>query len=190
MYQTPRRKSYALLFKLKVANEVLVDNKEVQATARKYNIANKTVRDWVGKIDEIKGQLNKRNNRLSFRIRKRGGDLNEMESLLFGWIKQERSNGACVSSKAIKLKAVELHNQIDATKEFKSSNGWFERFLKRHGLCCRRLSSTGRDLPNNCQEIVNLFLQDCKKLNQFDDKAIYNMDEASIYLDSPGNFNF
>ena len=29
MYQTPRRKSYALLFKLKVANEVLVDNKEV-----------------------------------------------------------------------------------------------------------------------------------------------------------------
>ena len=73
MYQIPKRKSYSLLFKLKVANEVIENKKKVQTTALKFGIANKTVRDWISKIDEIKEQLNKkRNSRLRFRIRKRG----------------------------------------------------------------------------------------------------------------------
>ena len=187
MYKAPKRKSYSLLFKLKVANDVLEKRKQIQTTAFKFNVANKSVRDWVRKIDEIKEQLKKRNNRLSFRIRKRNGVLNDIESRLFIWIKEKRMEGACLNSKAIKLKARELHNEIDINTEFQMTNGWFEKFLKRYGLSCRRVSSSGRDLPKNCHETIKVFLKDCEKFNHLDTKAFYNMDEASIYLDSASN---
>jgi hypothetical protein len=189
MYKPGNRKSYALLFKLKVAKEVIEQNKKIQTTAFKYNISNKSVRDWVGKIVEIKEQLKKRNNRLSFRMRRRSL-MTALETGLFNWIKDARSNGACLSSKVIKLKAIELVNEIGTTSDFKASNGWFERFLARSGLCCRRVSSSGRDLPQNSQETIDLFIQNCKKFNQLGNRVIYNMDEASIYLDSPGYFYF
>jgi len=187
MYKPANRKSYSLLFKLKEAKEVIEQKKKIQSTAFKYKISNKSVRDWVGKIEEIKEQLKKRNNRLSFRMRRRGF-LTAIETGLFNWIKDERSKGACLSSKVIKIKAIELVNEIDATLNFKASNGWFERFLVRSGLCCRRVSSSGRDLPQNSQETIDQFIQNCKKFNQLSNKVIYNMDEASIYLDSPGRF--
>jgi hypothetical protein len=113
-----------------------------------------------------------------------------LETGLLNWIKDARSNGACLSSKVIKLKAIELVNEIGTTSDFKASNGWFERFLAWSGLCCRRVSSSGRDLPQNSQETIDLFIQNCKKFNQLGNRVIYNMDEASIYLDSPGNFYF
>ena len=36
MYKPANRKSYSLLFKLKVAKEVIVQKKEIQSTAFKY----------------------------------------------------------------------------------------------------------------------------------------------------------
>ena len=110
-----------------------------------------------------------------------------MEDRLFKWLQEKRLNGACLSRKAIKIKAIELNNQKNKKSNYKASNGWFERFLSRFELSYRRVSSSGRDLPKNCQEIINNFLKGCQKFNQLDEKVIYNMDEASIYLDSPGN---
>ena len=45
MYKPGNRKSYALLFKLKVAKEVFEQNKKIQTTAFKYYISNKSMRD-------------------------------------------------------------------------------------------------------------------------------------------------
>ena len=87
--------------------EVIEQKKKIQSTAFKYKISNKSVRDWVGKIEEIKEQLKNRNNRLSFRMR-RHGFLTALETSLFNWIKDERSNGVCLSREVIKIKAIEL----------------------------------------------------------------------------------
>ncbi len=89
---------------------------------------------------------------------RRRGLMTALETGLLNWIKDERSNGACLSSKVIKLKAIELVNEIGTTSDFKASNWWFERFLGRSGLCCRRVSSSGRDLPQNSQrQLIYLF---------------------------------
>ncbi len=106
MYKPGNRKSYSLLFKLKVAKEVIEQNKKIQTTAFKYNISNKSVRDWVGKIDEIKEQLKKRKTDWAFEWED-VGLMTALETGLLNWIKDERSNGACLSSKVIKLKAIE-----------------------------------------------------------------------------------
>ena len=45
--------------------------------------------------------------------------LHEMGERLFEWIKKERSNGACLSGKVIRCKAVELNHKI---LDFKASN--------------------------------------------------------------------
>ena len=181
-----QRKSYSLLFKLKVITDVIKRGNPIQTTAKKFKISNKCVRRWMSSSEKVKDQLNRRNNRLSFRIRDRVSCLNSVESELYEWIKNERTNGACINTSVVKLKAIEIYKKTGTNTNFKASNGWLEKFLKRYGLCSRRVSSSGRELPKNCKKIIELFLQDCSKFNEVCTSAIYNMDEASIYLDSPG----
>ena len=50
-------------------------------------------------------------------------------------------------------------------------------------LTLRRITSKGRKLPDNFEDILNKFLVESKVIN-FDKSAIYNMYESSTELDS------
>ena len=45
---------------------------------------------------------------------------------------------------------------------FKYSRGWFQNFMKRYNLSYRRISTSGRDLPKNCFQIIKDFLNEIK----------------------------
>ncbi len=72
--------------------------------------------------------------------------------------------------------ATPLPNQV---KQFQASNGWLLRFLKRFNLVVRRISSSGRELPKNCSDIVYNYL---KSVNQAIKNKQYSADEV-IYFD-------
>lgn len=108
----------------------------------------------------------------------------ELEETLANWINEKRKSGAAVSSKSIILKAKEIASEENLA-EFKGSKGWFRRFLKRAGLSFRRITSSGRELPQDVAQTCETFIQNCS-LSSADKKTILNMDETSIYLDSPG----
>ena len=133
MYKPGNRKSYALLFKLKVAKEVIEQNKKIQTTAFKYYISNKSMRDQLGKIVEIKEQLKKRNNRLSFRMRRRGL-MTALETGLFNCIKDAKSNGACLSRKVIKLKELNQSMKLVQLQILKLQTDGLKGF--QQGLDC------------------------------------------------------
>jgi len=69
---------------------------------------------------------------------------------------------------------------------FTGTNGWLVNFLSRHNLTLRRITSSGRALPKNSQEIIQKHL---KKMAQFATEyrksSILNMDETNIQLDYP-----
>jgi hypothetical protein len=67
----------------------------------------------------------------------------------------------------------------DKAKMFQASNGWLLRFLKRFNLVVRRISSSGRELPKNCCNIVYNYL---KSVNQTIKNKRYTPDEV-IYFD-------
>lgn len=98
-----------------------------------------------------------------------------------------RSLGSPVSAKSIKLKSKEIALDLNVTG-FKASDGWFRRFLRRSNYCFRRVSSTGRGLSKNAGKTCEDFINKCSETLLLEPKkSIFNMDETSIYLDSPGN---
>ena len=109
-----------------------------------------------------------------------------MEDTLFDWIMDTRDSGLCVNQRSIKAKASELMSRSD--NNFKASSGWLYRFLKRKNLVLRRVTTTGRELPRKAPQTINNFLNECSakfQVDGFDRKCLLNMDETSIYIDSP-----
>jgi hypothetical protein len=111
----------------------------------------------------------------------------ELEETLASWINEKRAAGAAVSSKSIILKAKEIARERNLA-DFKASKGWFRRFLNRTGLSFRRITSSGRELPQDVAKTCETFIQNCSQ-SSADKKTILNMDETSIYLDSPGKIS-
>ena len=64
------------------------------------------------------------------------------------------------------------------------------KFLNRKRLSFRRVSTHGRDLPKNVNEIIDTFLSSCSKFIPIDRDHICNMDETTIYLDSPARTTY
>jgi len=119
----------------------------------------------------------------------------EMESKLKDWIIQERSLGVCISGFVIRVKALELERsfceQMKKPCLFKASTGWMLNFLRRNRFVLRRITTTGRELPENAIETILSFIADMEKtfggIEDIDFDSIINMDETSIYIDMPSN---
>jgi hypothetical protein len=113
----------------------------------------------------------------------------EMEIKLKDWIFQERALGVCISGLVIRVKAFEIEraicNQMNKPCLFKPSNGWMGNFLRRNRFVLRRITTTGRDLPENAIENILAFIADMEKTFgdqiDIDFYSIVNMDETFVY---------
>ena len=59
----------------------------------------------------------------------------------------------------LKRKTMVLSND----NNFCASSRWFYRFLNRHSLSLRLITTSGRDSPRNAPQIINEFLDECHK---------------------------
>ncbi|KAG5446130.1 Tigger transposable element-derived protein 4 [Clonorchis sinensis] len=66
-------------------------------------------------------------------LRNRGCKFKELESTLVDWICDVKSQGVRVSKNLIKVKAESLKNSMGLSS-FKCSDGWLEKFERRHKL--------------------------------------------------------
>ncbi|TGZ69648.1 hypothetical protein CRM22_003617 [Opisthorchis felineus] len=66
-------------------------------------------------------------------LRNRGCKFKELESTLVDWICDVKSQGVRVSKNLIKVKAESLKNSM-GLNSFKCSDGWLEKFERRHKL--------------------------------------------------------
>ncbi|CAF0867105.1 unnamed protein product [Brachionus calyciflorus] len=100
--------------------------------------------------------------------------------------------------------AIQKYNEIHPTNTlsilcplpkviFRASRGWFYNFCNRRGFVLRRVSTNGRDLPNNVLNHITSFFENISESicsAQFSDAQILNMDESAIYLDAPSNYTY
>lgn len=180
-----RYKNYTLSFKLNVLDYVSKNNNNITHASRHFNIDRKVIRNWRKNKSKIVSQSHKTE---SFRIKKSPHPrYKEMEEVLYDWVVEQRDLGLCVSQRSIKRKALEIVSQTNST--FLASSGWLHRFLKRNKLVLRRITTSGRELSKDAPKIINDFLDHCTKfqVEGFDRRCLINMDETSIYLDSPSN---
>ncbi len=93
----------------------------------------------------------------------------QLEVELFDLIQESREDGSCVDSVEIHRRAIEFYygdprNQLNGS--FSASKGWIHRFLKRHELVLRRTTTTGRDLPSNCLQTIDNFMDFCSQTHK------------------------
>jgi len=78
-------------------------------------------------------------------------------------------------------------------QSFKASNGWFNRFKKRHNLSFRRSTHIAQHSKELTNDRVDKFLRFVIKLRcrrSYDMGEIGNMDETRIWLEMPGKSTY
>ena len=156
-------------------------------------IDRRTLRRWWGSRDRL-DQTSKKTKRFRVDNIKTQAFFPEIEEELSNWIKENRYLGCCLSGFVIRVKSLELSNE-KCSKEnvhgkFKASVGWLLKFLKRNKWVSRRITSSGRDLPENSIETIIDFFVKMKAFsneNEVEFDSIINMDETCVYLDFPSN---
>lgn len=48
--------------------------------------------------------------------------------------------------------------------EFKGSNGWLDRFIKRYSIAKRRITGSGKNLPSNLKDLIWAHIEDVNEL--------------------------
>lgn len=106
---------------------------------------------------------------------------NEMvDDALWLWFLQERRRGTPISGPVLQEKAMILHNKLGGNIEFVASNGWLDRWKKRHGvkfvnICGEKMSA---DTPS-----ASGFVAKLEKIIQEErlvPDQVYNIDETGL----------
>ena len=143
-----KRHSCSISTKLEVIAYAESNSKEV--AARKFRVDAKRIREWCQKKAELETSANPRK-RLHGSGRKPLST--ELEDRVLEWIHDMRARGQRVSRRSTSKKGeiiwheLKRSNGTDVTtcsddneeisqQDFKASNGWVVRFMKRHGLTC------------------------------------------------------
>ena len=74
--------------------------------------------------------------------------------------------------------------------EFKASNHWCQRFMKRNGLLLRQKTTLAQSLPRDYEEKIvqfHLFVIRQRRAHNYPLHLVANMDESPIQFDMPSN---
>ncbi|KAH7971175.1 hypothetical protein HPB49_019959 [Dermacentor silvarum] len=69
----------------------------------------------------------------------RGSEHTQFDEAVFKWFKQARAAGVNFGGTILREKAVEIADKL-GIESFCASNGWIDRFKKRHGICYRTVN--------------------------------------------------
>jgi hypothetical protein len=184
-------KSYTNAFKLKLLAESKIVGKN--AVSKKYNVPRRYLNHWYHNEHAL--EETPRSQRARRAIHKqRTGKYHELESTLHKWVIDQRENQFIVDGNSLKLQALKIAAQriIDFPLShnvtgFSANNGLIGRFLKRHNLVRRRITTSGREMPVGMQDILRKYIAETRSFASRKDAAtIVNMDETTFYLDMFG----
>ena len=153
-----KRSAYDASLKLKVVGDAEIHGNR----AAEFIVPEINVRDW----RRMKVVLKDMNKTKKAR-RGRRALYPDMEKEFYEWIIDQRSSGYIVTSLHIRLQAQKFCK--DST--FKASNGWAQRFMRRHGLLIRQRTKIAQKLPNDLEEKIrsfHSFIINQRKQNNFE----------------------
>ena len=148
MTRSRSRKHYSILFKLKVLR--YAELYTVYAASATYGPTEKMIRSW----RRVKQRLLAANYKATRSRVPYVHHRTALDEILVGWIKDLRERDLPVSGNQIQARARQTHSIANPNSTFTASNGWLEKFLARNNLVRRRVTTTGRELPQNTGTIL------------------------------------
>jgi len=174
-----KRSAYNASFKLKVVGYAEIHSN--RAASREFTVPETNVREWRKQKVVLKGMKKTKKAR-----RGRQALYSDMEKELYDWITDQRFNGYIITSLHVRLQA----QKICKESTFKASNGWAQRFMRRHGLSLCQKTKIAQRCPQDLEEKINsfhTFIINLRKQNNFELSQIGNMDETPMSFDLPAN---
>jgi hypothetical protein len=177
----------------------------ISMTAKECAVPRSCIQDWLKSRDSL--QSVKSGRQTSVRKRRKtfptsGAEKRawypDMEEALVAWIEKMRAEGITVSGRAIKLQGQKLlddmyHPGIEGDHVFQFSNGWLNRFIKRHNLTSRAITSIGQKVPENAKQLAESyfeFLNQQFAQHHYEHKFIGGMDETPVWFDLPNSHTY
>ena len=161
-------------------------------TAHYFQICPNMVRKYLNKESELRVAFDKRKTRT---LTRRTGFFEAEELKVLSWFNELRLAKIPVSGLSIKneMRITVQANHLVLKKKFTASDGWLHNFLKRRRLTRRRITTSGRPLPDDSLEIIDNYLDDLNNLIEdyrFHPFEILAMDETTVYMDAPGSYTY
>ena len=167
-----RIRAYAREFKLSVVNWFRENGSNFSQTSRGFNIDCKRIREWVKNKESIKKLRNHARKNKS----KQPGRFALAETKLLEKIRNMRKSGKAVKALWMKASAKQLVKSEYPLAEFKCSDHWLRRFLKRNRLSLRTKTHTAQRLPN---DVTNEVLNFHKRLIKVRRRGVYLLSDIA-----------
>lgn len=111
------------------------------------------------------------------------GELPDLEQRLYDWFLEQRNRNCQINGDIMKAKAVEYYESLYPNREktFTASNGWLQKFRRRHGI--RFLKLSGEKLSCDSSGIEPFLRQFHAKMVELEltEAQVYNADESGLY---------
>lgn len=180
-----RYASYTAAFKLKAIEYALEHGN--RAASRHFGVNEFCVRYWRRQHDELKTTGKTRR---AFRGPKTG-KFPAVESSLLEYIKARRADGCAVSIDLIRNQALVIARKEGIpVQDFRASNGWATRFMRRNGLSLRRRTTLCQRLPAAYEEKIvdfHRFVIRIRQEKNFLLSQIGNADQTPLNFDMPSS---
>uniref|UniRef100_A0A147BLR1 Putative pogo transposable element n=1 Tax=Ixodes ricinus TaxID=34613 RepID=A0A147BLR1_IXORI len=180
-----RYSNYTAAFKLKAIDYAIEHGN--RAASRHFGVNEFNVRYWRRQHGEL--QATNRTRR-AFRGPKTG-KFPRIETLLMDYVKALRADGCAVSIELLcnQARAIARKEGVPA-QDFRASNGWATRFMRRNGLSLRRRTTLCQRLPEAYEDKIvdfHRFVIRIRQQNNFLLSQIGNADQTPLNFDMPSN---
>lgn len=146
-----------------------------------FGVGKATISDWKknrAKIEQFSGTTSEKT--LEQRHNSTTSIYEKLDKATFLWFTQEREKGVPIGGPLIQEKALQLNKKLNGDPTFTASNGWLDRWKKRHGV--RQLTVTGEKLSADCaaaDKFVDEFV-DLIASENISPQQVYNADESGL----------
>lgn len=183
----PKRYSYSVSYKLKVVK--FADQHSLQQTADYFSVDKSLVSRWKRNRHCLEASGSRKKKRIGESLgRKPHND--DLEVELVAWIEERRGRRLRVTLNEIRQHALQYGSRQHGGREFRTSRGWLEKFLRRNGFSLRRKTTEGQKNPEELvKKLVSFVLHISRMRTTYDvnPENIFLMDECAVWFDSSGN---
>lgn len=177
-----KRVVLSLSDKLKIVDR-LKKGASGSSLAREFGVGNSTITDikknsesiikFACVLDSEEGSLHRKTMKMA--------ENQDLDTAVYTWFVQVRSQGQPISGPLICEKALEMNKKLGGSGDFKASTGWLKRFKSRHGI--REIDIQGEKLSADT-DAAEKFKEIFKSLlvnEGYKDNNVYNADETGLY---------
>lgn len=157
--------------------------------AVEFGVGKATISDWkknratIEKFSDTKShEILKRRHHVKLSVNEK------IDEAVFVWFSLERQNGVPISGPQIQKKALELNKLMDGDSSFTASNGWLDRWKKRHGVRVRPTSGETLSADNTVptEEYLHSFADFTPSEHS---QQLYNPDGTGLNFKVPSTAN-